>query len=176
MTVEAQVRAAKNPQEALLAVARGIDEVLARLEQTRPADGWGEWEEPAESREDWNRRRAFEVEHSEDLEKSLVTLPSVSEEKKAKRRALAEAMALDTEFPGIEAVETYAKGGPVWLYTGNRDFVMGLPDHMRAEMVRDVLEDDPETAHDMGKDILKQADNKAIAHTMAEQTDVRLHG
>lgn len=178
MSVEAQVRGAKNPQEALIAVAKGIDQILEMLTaQLAPAQaGWGAWQ-PAEAIGDGQFDPVYAVEGDED--ETTVTIPPASEEKRAKRRELAGAMALEEHatFAGIEDIEEiYAKGGPVWLYTCDRDFVMSLPDYMRREMVADVLEDDPVTAHDMARDVLKDTDNAGIAKALAEQRDEQING
>lgn len=43
MTYSDTVRQARNQQEALVAVAQGIDEILARLADKPADDGWGSW-------------------------------------------------------------------------------------------------------------------------------------
>jgi hypothetical protein len=49
MTTADRVRAAKSPQEAMLAVAEALDQLLAR-EPAKADDGWGAW--PVEDRDD----------------------------------------------------------------------------------------------------------------------------
>lgn len=87
-----------------------------------------------------------------------VDLPVVSEEKQERRRAFAkDELVLDTHFPNLGLVDAYAKGGPLLLYYSDRDFVMGLPAEWKAAMVRDVSEESPREALEMGRDILKDA-------------------
>lgn len=89
----------------------------------------------------------------------VTTVPEVDEERKSARRELAKRMRLADEIPSDEdLVEAYVKGGPLWLYYGNRDFVMTLPDDMRKEMCEDVLVDSKTEGRQMAADVLKVAD------------------
>ncbi len=91
-------------------------------------------------------------------ETAIVELPKVTPEKEDARRQFAnDALGLATEF-GDEALEAYAKAGPLWLYYGNRDFVMGLSSDYKQIMVNDVEEQSPTEAQEMGRDILKDMD------------------
>lgn len=140
------VRSAPNPQAAMIVLAEALDEIRFLLEsQPAPAsdDGWGTWEPPITA-----------VGDDEHVEVSIkrTTDPARLEA----RRALAHAMELDTNLPDVEdAIDVYVKGGPLWLYTGNREFVMSLPMAMRQQMVLDVEQDDHQTAQEMGRDVLK---------------------
>lgn len=154
-----QVTEAKSPQEALLVVAQGIDAILGRLdEQTATTSTWGDWDvmpnpnpEPLMGR---NAPLTTEVDEHGDVEVNIK--PVTDPGRLAERRALAHAMELDVNLEGVEdAIDVYVKGGPLWLYTGNRDFVMSLPMAMRQQMVLDVEQDDHATAHEMGRDLLK---------------------
>lgn len=151
MSYAAQIKAAKSPQEGMALLAQGIDAILAKLDE-RPAggDGWGEWSAaPADS-------GLLTVEEDEDGNVTVV-LAGVSDEKYAKRRAFAENVLqlhhhIDSEGDIIHA---YGLGGPLWLYTGNRELFTSYPPEVMALMVQDVEEDDVAAAYDMGKDVLK---------------------
>ncbi len=86
-----------------------------------------------------------------------INLPPASPERKQKRRELAEAIQLEESIEGVSA-EDYAKGGPLWLYYGNRDFVKAMPPDIIMTMVLDVNEDDPIEAALMSRDLLKYDD------------------
>jgi hypothetical protein len=67
---------------------------------------------------------------------------------------------------GGKAHDAYVKGGPLWLHTYDRDFVVGLPRHIRVAMVQDLETHSLEDAHLLSRDILKDTDpegNRAIA-------------
>jgi hypothetical protein len=70
----------------------------------------------------------------------------------AQRRKLHEFIPLSY----TQAVEAFAKGGPMWLYLGNRDAVMAMPFEYRQELVRMVAEDSVPQSQEVGRDILKQ--------------------
>jgi hypothetical protein len=90
-----------------------------------------------------------------------VELPVVSPERQDVRRQwaadrkLAEFIPLDP----ADAADQYAKGGPMWLYLGNRDAVMQMPFNYRQELVAELMLDSPAEAQEVGRDILKQADS-----------------
>lgn len=152
MSVEEQVRSAASPQEALLALARGLDAVLARPAE-EPADAWGHWSNAGFVTAD-PPAAPITTEVTEDA--ITVTIAPVDELRKATRRQLAEAMGLTDEFGEHEDwTEVYAKGGPLWLYNTKRDFVISLPVDIRAAMVADLAQDDAATAQDVGRDLLK---------------------
>lgn len=153
MTYESQVKAAKGPAEGMAVLARGIDEILKQL-AARPAadDGWGDWStDPAPA----GLLTVEEDEHGD----VTVVLAGVSDEKYAGRRSFSESTLqlhhhIDTE---ADIHDAYGKGGPTWLYTGNRELFMSYDPTIRAMMVQDVMEDDPDLAYDMGRDVLKDS-------------------
>lgn len=149
MSYETQVKASKSAPEGLAIVARGIDEILKLLAERPADDGWG-WSAADEP------TGLLTVEEDENGDVTVV-LAGVSDEKYASRRSFAENELqlhahVDTEGDIIHA---YGVGGPLWLYTGNRELVMSFPYETRQKMVMDVLEDDPDMAGEMGRDILK---------------------
>lgn len=164
-TTEA-VKAARNPQEAMLAIAQGIDAVLAKLDERAESDGYWttHWDGhyPTSVAEfgdalkaSYLRSPIFTTE-GDDEHVEVNIRPVTDPGRLAERRALAHAMELDDNLPHVEdAIDVYVKGGPIWLYTGNREFVMSLPMAMRQQMVLDVEQDDHQTAHEMGRDLLK---------------------
>lgn len=229
MSTFERVKNAKSPQDAMLAIAHGIDHICTRLDQLedKPADaGWGAWETPpaeeapreSENGEDVKRRREHAAENIRALEQMLeeetdeeerraiearlslardqlaetlaieagpepsastvevvdgkvtVNLPPADDIKQAKRREFAKAIQLEESLDGATC-DDYGKGGPLWLYYGNRDFVITLPYEAMLEMVKDVFEDDPTEAAIMAADLLK--DGEAEDH---ETVLNRLHG
>jgi hypothetical protein len=59
--------------------------------------------------------------------------------------------------PGLNAVEfnlAYAKGGPMWLYLGDRDAIMAMPPEYRHRMVQDIEQDSPAQAQEVARDLL----------------------
>lgn len=152
MTTEAQVRAAKGPPDALLAIAKALDRIEAKLDAGAVDDGWGEWDrDKADSHE---FAKAFTVSGSEDA--PVVDIKRVDEEREAQRREFAVSTLLIEEvWPGIGATEAYVLGGPTWLYEFDRGHVMQLPAGIKRMLVDDLLQDDPQAALDMGKDILR---------------------
>ncbi len=83
-----------------------------------------------------------------------VELPPVSDEQREQRRLLAQAINLGDDF-GQEGVEAYVKGGPLWLYYGNREYVLGLSRNVWTAMVEDVMQTSPQEATEMGRDLFK---------------------
>jgi hypothetical protein len=156
MNTGERVRAAQNPQDALCMIADALDalyvEIAELKDQPAQDDGWGSWESGS----------GLQVEHDLDAGESTVTVPAVSEEVQELRRKFAESTlnlqaALEAEGldPTEDWVEAYAKGGPLWLYHGNRDFVVQLPYAVRHALVLEASADDPEEAIKMGRDLLK---------------------
>lgn len=92
----------------------------------------------------------------------VVETPAVSEEKEDAReefaRKVLKLVEVYGEEQGTEYIKSYRKAGPLLLYYSDRDFVLGLPDEVRAAMVVDVAEQSPKEAHEMGRDILKDGD------------------
>lgn len=105
---------------------------------------------------DEGRRAQLTVEE----DSTTVDLPAVSPAKFVQRLKFAkDTLRLNEMLPEGEDWESaYAKGGPLWLYYGNRDYVMGLSIDVRREMVRDVLEESPTEAAEMSRDVLKATD------------------
>lgn len=157
MSIEEQVREAPSPQAALIVIAQALDTLLYlnqhAAEQQAAADAaWG-WDAPPQTA----RALLSITEHENEVTVDIA--PVTDPIRLEQRRALAHAMDLDTNLPNVEnAIDVYEKGGPLWLYTGNREFVMSLPYEMRRMMVQDVEQDNVTTAHEMGRDLLKDPD------------------
>lgn len=166
MTYETQVREAQSPKDALLVIARALDELLACqfVEATPKADAWGGWvaHDPttAITQQMTNEPvppQRVRINQGEDT--SEVVLPTVGAERYKARCAFAESqLQLSAHLgDGEDWVWAYGKGGPMWLYLSNRDLVMSYPEEIRRRMVEDVEQDSPEDAHEMSRDILKAA-------------------
>lgn len=165
-----RVMAAKNPREAILILAKGLDELASA------GGGWDDWgddgagfpadliragvgEDGLTDHERAEHERAL-LAMSNDKARDL-TLPTPSEEKMEFRRMferqqLELANALGDDAGEEDWTEVYAKGGPFWLWSERRDIVMGLPYPTRQMMVADVEEDNAYLAHQMSIDILKR--------------------
>lgn len=159
-TVEA-VKAAKNPQGALLAIAQAIDDLRADIAKQRLEvdDGWGDWDSTTIEDDIDVPARVLEIE--EDEGETTIHLKPVDEAKRERRRQFAiNVLQLADNLPelGPGGPEVYAIGGPLWLYHGNRDLFMSYPDATRKMMCDDILEDDPTTADEVARDVLKDAD------------------
>jgi hypothetical protein len=89
-----------------------------------------------------------------------VDLPPVSDEQREARRRLAFQIGLENDF-GVEGIDTYVKGGPLWLYYGNRDYVLGLSKDVQTAMVEDVMQTSPAEAVEMGRDLFKARGDEA---------------
>jgi hypothetical protein len=106
----------------------------------------------------------------EDPERVVYDLPVPTDEQKAQRRALAEAVDLPGSFPIVmrqtdEAIESiihnYEIGGPLWLYLGDeegRTIIMAQPKQAREAMVHDVWETtgDVRFTHEFARDVMKE--------------------
>lgn len=87
------------------------------------------------------------------VEGNDVVLPSGTLAQRETRKALAERLDLEADFPG--GIDAYMKGGPLWLYYGNRDYVMGLSYEVKVAMIQDVEITSPQEAQEMSRDLLK---------------------
>jgi hypothetical protein len=98
----------------------------------------------------------LKVEDDGDL---TVRFPPPDPKREAQRRTFArDVLHLEDEFPGIDAIECFVRGGPLWLYLGSkegREFIVQLPDDLKRAMISDVAEDSASDALEMGHDLLK---------------------
>lgn len=90
----------------------------------------------------------------------LIETPSPSVERAAARAKWAEGKELHTFFPMWKDdaegfVRVYVKGGPLWMYHGDRDAILQMPYEWRRDLVEDIMHDSPATAQEVGRDILK---------------------
>lgn len=151
MTIEQQVADAASPKEALLVIARALDTLMPKR-MIVPSD-WQEWGQAVDDLVD----RAVVMTTTETTAEVEIPPPSIE---KQQARGMFESLHLRLhEHLGHSENwnHAYAIGGPMWLYLGNRDLVMTLPDQIKQALIEDVLEDSPQDAHEMGRDILKQA-------------------
>lgn len=105
------------------------------------------------------RLHTFEVRVDPTIDGANVTVPSPTENQRARREAAAEFIVAN--LPGLEpdlAASAYLEGGPVWLYSYDRHHVVNLPDELKKEMVEDIAETMPETAHEVSRDLFKVTD------------------
>lgn len=87
----------------------------------------------------------------------VVNIPPPAPERQASRIAWAKAYNL-ADFSTLapdEFYPAYGKGGPMWMYAGNRDGVMQMPFGLRQAMISDVMQDSDAAAQEMARDILK---------------------
>lgn len=171
MSTVDQVRAAKSSQEAMIALAQALDTIglkLVELVHSPPmASGFDAWDSPR-----WEtgnqQEEAFRVEQAAAEGGAIIDLPAPSPARFVERLTFGEqSLRLDEYYKNAEGTVTapegydswnhvYAKGGPYWLYTQDRDLVMGLPYSTRQALVADLEQDDPKIAAEVGRDILKQ--------------------
>jgi hypothetical protein len=136
----------------MLALAAGIDQIIELLAKQQPAKDWSEL--------DWGGSVQITQTGGEGGT-SEVVFPKPSSEKYLVRSAFAKFQLKLHEYPeyfpndGTVWEDVYAKGGPMWLYLGNRALVMSLPEHIKRAMIEDVEQDSPKDANEMGADILK---------------------
>ena len=90
-----------------------------------------------------------------------VDIPPVAPERREARRVFAHQVRLWDYVPmdADVAADTFAKGGPMWLYLANRDAVMQLPFAARQWLVEDIALDSQAQAQEVGRDILKSEDS-----------------
>lgn len=161
-STEQWVRAAKNPQEALVAIALALDRIEAGLVVRAEAVSWlQDWNESGEVSSSPPSVTAFMNEMADartELDGEDIVIPGPSDAKMERRIDFeGKYLKLHEYLEGDEDwTEAYAKGGPRWLYYGNRDLVMSYPEWTRQQMIMDIEEDSPEEAHEIGRDLLKQ--------------------
>lgn len=163
MSVVDQVKKAKNPQEAMLAIATALDLLLSAAATPPANDGWGEWGSSPEAIE--KRGALVESVYSEEGGTLTEFKATTDEDKIAKRKQFAQDVLSQsfgradledgTWHPDTTILEAYVKGGPLWLLAYDRDYVVQLPQEMKIMLIEDVFEDDQEEGRAMGRDILK---------------------
>jgi hypothetical protein len=90
-----------------------------------------------------------------------IDIPPPDDRRRAARRKIAGELrfhefltaspfATDEEF-----IAAYVKGGPMWLYLGDRDAVMAMPGDYRRLLIADIEQDSAPQAQDVARDILK---------------------
>lgn len=95
--------------------------------------------------------------------RETVEIPPATPEQKRLRTRVLPALALEN-LPAEHGVTkqvanaAYVQGGPMWLYLFDRDYVMGLSPEVRKAMFEDVLLTNPDEAHELASDILKDED------------------
>jgi hypothetical protein len=107
-------------------------------------------------------------------EHGVVHLPTADPARQADRRSWAMQIKLGSSFlkmDDAEAAEAFAKGGPLWLYYGNREAIMQMPPEWKRMLVLDVQEDSVHEAHAMGRDVLKDLEAQGPAVTMEALAD-----
>lgn len=156
MSYAARIKAAPNPQAALVVVGEGIDALLRALE-SRPVDDPWAWPGADPPQPDIHGGDLVTVEEDENGD-VIVKLAEVSPEKYEKRKKFADQqLQLGSHIPVAEGdiCHAYGVGGPLWLYTGNRDLFMSYPVGTIKAMIADIMEDDHVTADEVARDVLK---------------------
>lgn len=207
LTTYQRVQQACSPQDAMLAIATALDDLLQREAAPAP-DAWGQWTndngfapikpekitdvgraqriaavqaqlDAAHDPEDVQALAAElrllkdsaanvvlpqvaegqRVHIAGDGETGVVDFTAVSAERQDARRQWAARVKLHEFIPlgAADAQDNFAKGGPMWLYLGNRAAVMAMPLDWRRWLVSEVAQDSPAEAAEMGRDILKSS-------------------
>lgn len=157
MSTYEAVQNSKNMQEALLHIAASLDLILDNQEVAQTTtDSWGVWDNEITA-----PLSVVETEPTVELDvdgNNVITLPVVSAAQQQKRRELAETLGMEHEsWYTDEHIDAYVKGGAYWLYSGNREFVMSLPETTRRILVQDVADAGmTEQAWEMQRDVLKE--------------------
>lgn len=94
------------------------------------------------------------------VEGDQVIMPSPTPDQKKLRKAILENLAFENLDPqhGLkkeDAEAAFVEGGPFWLWLFDREYLVQMPQHVKQIMVNDILRVDPETAHELSRDILK---------------------
>ena len=168
------------PVEVLRDHERRIDRLEHEIEQLRNAFAieWGDDdtdpvdtgpapieldvnEELASIKSDLKKEHAHLRPHR--VEGDEVIMPSPTTEQKKLRKAILENLAFENLDPqhGLskeDAEHAFVEGGPYWLWLFDREYLVAMPPHVKQIMVNDVLRVDPDTAHELGRDILKADD------------------
>lgn len=170
MSLEEDIKQCSTPTEALLMLARAIDDLRAATWE--PQDPWSQpldWGDTPPA----DLGPAMEVQSGDDW--SEITIRPVSDEKQEKRELFAQEVLMLENLDGIddeEAYAAYAKGGPLWLHVFDREYVMGLSIQARMGMVADVLEEDREAAHLLSRDILKNPTPQELGEFLAIRPEI----
>lgn len=158
-TIREAVEQAANPQEALLAIADGLDRLL---NQQPTADAWGGWEPQPGGRDEYRKpaKPAMDVAVDADGVGEVVFADAPLHVKEARAVLMTETFplgeALAKQLDPDEAIQAYIAGGPLWLREFDRVLTLQLPANIRQAMVQDVLEYDPVAAAELSRDILKE--------------------
>ena len=145
---EQAVRKAESPQEALLAIAKAIDDLADGLlgqPDDPEIDEWA-WKTPAKPSQD------------REEDEAIVEFAKVDTAVEEGRRDFAETkLHLKDAFPkaDFDPIDAYAAAGPRWLWEYNRDLVLEYPYAVRQAMIRDLMETEPNEAPLVARDILK---------------------
>jgi hypothetical protein len=164
------VTEARDPKHAMQLLASTLDRIENKLDalsrnwqisQAEPAtDPWaGLWTPPPDVLEPYKIKPApggVTVTQTEDS--TDINFAPVGTEWVKRRAKLAVEAQLDEQLAEGMA-DAYVKGGPLWLYLGGsegRDYILGLPEHMRREMVADLVENaSQQDAEEFARDVLK---------------------
>lgn len=148
-----KIQQAENPKAGMAILAEGIDEILTKLNDLPQTstnssdDSWSDWSGIGDVEQDSDGN-------------TTINFNEVDEETEMERRRFAiETLDFPNNYPADwkAYVDGYAKGGPMYLYLSDRDFVMGLPIGVKNMMLTDVNKFNPEQARQMAADILKDA-------------------
>jgi hypothetical protein len=151
LTIKQQVEQSRNPQEALLVIAEALDGITSLLISdlaTGPRDEWGEWQPQTQAQ--------ATVTEDEDGNVTVDIKPPSAEKKIERFEFAKQKLKLHECYDEENILEAYSKGGPLWLYTSDRDFVVKLPEELKRAMIEDLEELSPDEAALMARDLLKQ--------------------
>lgn len=145
MTIKEQVEAAASPKDAMLVIASALDTLIENSSATQ-----SDWDSG------WDETPAATITVDEDGN-ATVDLREVGPELREARREFArDVLRLHEAYKdGEQFIDAYGKGGPYWLYLSDRDFVLGLPEDTKRRMLDDLNRQDPKTATEVARDILK---------------------
>ena len=144
MSVVEEVKRAKNPQEAMLVLAAALDRIETKLGQQD--DSWGEWQ-PYEE---------FQPLATHDADAGTMTFHRTDDEVRREERRVWGATFIEPAFPERpDLCDAYIEGGPSWLIAWDLDFVLGLPQYAKLQMIQDINQDNREEAEQVARELLK---------------------
>lgn len=174
--IEEKVRAASSPAEALFVLAAEVDALVERMNEAPASDGWSSWDGEA----------AAPVSHkafTADVTGDNIEFAAPTDEQREIREELIERGVFEWANMQGEDVngnkynlnpdpevmnDAYILGGPMWLYFGNREFILELPEAVRRTMYNDLLLVDEDTAKEFATDVMMDREEQTRANTASQ--------
>lgn len=174
------VSAAANPQAALLQIAVSLDRLHDKLDGTSASvDPWGEWDKTEAARAE------YFATHDETGAKTTLNVtidergePAIEEPTPLVPSGVGYQERYDFAHDVLQLAdsnecEDYALWGPTWFYGHHRDIVIQYGRSVHVRMIQDAETYDPQSAAEMGRDLLKSTATGMSGGVMVAQGTVR---